>query len=91
MTRSTVTDVARNFAAYVNRVAFQGERFTLTRSGRAVAELAPVPMGKRLGELPELLASLPRLKPGEAEALQADLEEARASMAASEVRSPWES
>ena len=91
MTRSTVTDVARNFAAYLNRVAFHRERFTLTRNGRAVAELAPVPMGKRLGELPELLASLPRLDPSDAEAFQADLDEARSSLAASEVRSPWES
>lgn len=86
----TVTEVARNFADYINRVAFRGERFTLTRSGRPVAELAPVPRGRRLAELPEILASLPSLGPDEAEALEADLARARESLRELEVRDPWE-
>lgn len=86
---ATVTDVIRNFADYINRVAYRGERFVLIRGGRPVAELGPVPVGTRLGELPELLASLPRLKPSDAEAFSADLDAARAELLAGEVRDPW--
>jgi antitoxin (DNA-binding transcriptional repressor) of toxin-antitoxin stability system len=91
--RSTpsVTDVARNFAEYINRVAFRGERFVLMRGKRAVAELRPVPSGKRLRELPELLASLPRLSEGEAADLSADLDHARADLSRAPVRDPWAS
>jgi antitoxin (DNA-binding transcriptional repressor) of toxin-antitoxin stability system len=89
--KPTVTEVARNFAAYVNRVAFHQDRFTLTRGGRPVAELTPVPMGKRLDELPRLLASLPRLGAEEAGALEADLAEARRSLGEIEARDPWAS
>lgn len=87
----TVTEVARNFADYINRVAFRGERFVLTRGGRPVAELAPVPMGKRLAELPAVLASLPHLGSVEAEALDADLARARESLQEVEVGDPWAS
>ena len=45
--------------------------------GEPVAELRPVPSGRRLGELPELLASLPRLSPDDASALGEDIEAAR--------------
>jgi len=87
----TVTDVARNFAEYVNRVAYRGESFVLTRGSRPVAELRPVPSGGRLSELPALIASLPRLTPEEAEAFERDLEEARAELRAVPQRDPWES
>ena len=73
----TVTEAARNFAAYINRVAFGGERFVLTRGRRAVAELRPVPAGMKLSELADLLETLPRLGAGDAEAFSADLAEAR--------------
>lgn len=91
--RSTpsVTDVARNFAEYINRVAFRGERFVLTRGKRAVAELRPVPSGKRLRELPELLASLPRLSEAEAADLAADLDDARRDLTQAPPRDPWAS
>ncbi len=89
--KPTVTEVARNFADYVNRVAFRGERFVLTRGGRPVAELAPVPMGRHLEELSALLASLPPLGAEEAAALSADLTRARDSLRSAEVRDPWTS
>jgi antitoxin (DNA-binding transcriptional repressor) of toxin-antitoxin stability system len=91
--RSTpsVTDVARNFAEYINRVAFRGERFVLMRGKRAVAELRPVPSGKSLRELPELLASLPRLSEAEAADLGADLDHARADLSHVPARDPWAS
>ena len=88
---ATVTDVARHFAAYINRVALRGERFILTRGKKPVAELRPVPVGKRLGELPALLASLPRLSEDEAAAWRSEMESARAQVAEQPPRDPWES
>lgn len=87
----SVTEVARNFAEYINRVAFRGERFTLMRGSKPVAELRPVPAGKRLGELPALLASLPRLSPEDASALTEDLEATRADLREQPLRDPWAS
>lgn len=87
----TVTEVARHFAEYINRVAYRGERFVLMRGKRPVAELRPVPSGKRLGELPELLASLPPLSREDLEGLAADLEQAREELARSPMRDPWAS
>jgi len=67
------TEVARNFAEYVDRAAFHGERFVLMRGSRAVAELRPVLAGMRLGDLPGLLASLPHLGSEDAAAFEEDL------------------
>ena len=50
-TRS-VTEVARLFAEYINQVVYRGERFVLMRGNKPVAELGPLPMGKRRAELP---------------------------------------
>jgi antitoxin (DNA-binding transcriptional repressor) of toxin-antitoxin stability system len=77
---ASVTEVARNFADYFDRVAFRGERFVLTRGGRAVAELRPVPVRERLGDLSALLDSLPRLGPNDAASFEADLAAARARL-----------
>lgn len=86
---ATVTEVLRNFSDYINRVVYRGERFVLVRGGRPVAELTPVPAGTRLGDLPDLLASLPRLTEEEARAFEGDLERARAELSEREVRDPW--
>jgi hypothetical protein len=89
MTIVTVTQVARNFAEYVNRVAYRHESFTLVRGKQLLAELRPVPAGSRLSELPGLLGVLPRLTPAEAEAFARDIELAYDELG--EVRDPWES
>lgn len=88
---ATVTEVVRNFAEYINRVAYRGERFVLIRGGKAVAELLPVPSGRRLGDLPELLESLPRLPAREAASFAEDLEGARREIEARPVEDRWES
>jgi antitoxin (DNA-binding transcriptional repressor) of toxin-antitoxin stability system len=62
----SVTEVARHFAEYINRVVYRGECFVLMRGNKPVAELRPLPVGKRLAELPALLASLPHLAEMEA-------------------------
>jgi antitoxin (DNA-binding transcriptional repressor) of toxin-antitoxin stability system len=89
-TRS-VTEIARHFADYINRVAYRGERFVLVRGSKPVAELGPLPAGRRLAELPGLLGSLPRLSETEAKEFTADLASAKATLDAVEVRDPWAS
>ena len=89
-TRS-VTEVARHFADYINRVVYRGERFVLMRGNKPVAELVPLPAGKRLAELPGLLGSLPKLSEAEAEEFASDLATARSMLSSTEVRDPWAS
>jgi antitoxin (DNA-binding transcriptional repressor) of toxin-antitoxin stability system len=69
MTTVTMIDVARHFAEYVDLVVSRGERFTLTRDGKPVAELGPVLTPVRLEDLSAFLASLPCLTPAAGEAL----------------------
>ena len=88
---ASVTDVARNFSDYLNRVSHRGEHFILTRGGKAVAELRPVPAGRKLSELPAILASLPRLGEEDAAAFGADIDAAREELAQAPDRDPWES
>jgi len=90
MTNVSITHLARNLADLINRVAYRGERFTVVRGNRAVAELIPAPRGRRLGDLPRMLADLPGLDAAEAGALGADLETARRALGTPE-RDPWAS
>jgi antitoxin (DNA-binding transcriptional repressor) of toxin-antitoxin stability system len=87
----SVTEVARHFAEYINRVAYRGESFVLMRGNKPIAELRPLPTGKRLAELPALLASLPHLSETEATQFAADLTTAREVLTRAEVHDPWRS
>jgi antitoxin (DNA-binding transcriptional repressor) of toxin-antitoxin stability system len=87
----SVTQMARNFAEYLNRVAYRGERFVLVRGGMPIAELGPIPSGRSLGELRDILESIPRLDPEDAVAFSEDLAAARTSLAEQEIREPWPS
>jgi antitoxin (DNA-binding transcriptional repressor) of toxin-antitoxin stability system len=89
MSNVTVTQVARNFAEYVNRVAYRRESFTLVRGKKPIAELRPLPAGARLSELAGLVASLPRLSAAEGGEFAADLEASRDELG--EVRDAWQS
>jgi antitoxin (DNA-binding transcriptional repressor) of toxin-antitoxin stability system len=91
MSDVTVTQVARHFADYVNRVAYRRESFTLVRGNKPLAELRPLPVGKRLSELPALFASLPHLTPEEAADFADDLAVAQGELARTEVRDAWQS
>lgn len=86
----SITHLARNLADVVNRVAYRGERFTVVRGGRPVVELVPPAQGRRLGDLPAILAQLPSLGEEEAERMSADLDKARAGLGSAE-RDPWAS
>jgi antitoxin (DNA-binding transcriptional repressor) of toxin-antitoxin stability system len=81
----TATEVARRWAEVLNRVAYRRESFVVVRGNRPVAELRPVPMATHLVDLPNLMASLPRLNAEEAEAFAADLDLARAEHAHSQL------
>jgi len=87
--RRTVTEVARHFSDYINRVVFRRERFVLLRGNRPVAELRPVPTGVPLADLPALFAGFPQLEPGDAGAFEADLEAGRAALDALPIRDAW--
>ncbi|MEX0891587.1 MAG: hypothetical protein WEB88_05395 [Gemmatimonadota bacterium] len=88
---ANVTDLIRNFSAYVNRVVYRREHFVIVRGGKPVAELSPVPTATRLGDLPALLGSLPRLDQTEASSLAEDLASARTELEAREPEDRWES
>jgi len=87
----TVTEMARHFAEYLNRVVYRGECFVLVRGNKPIAELRPLPAGKRLAELPALFASLPHLSATEAAQLADDLTVAQELLARVEVQNPWPS
>ena len=91
MSKVTVTEVARHFADYLNRVAYRRESFTLVRGNRPLAELRPLPVGRRLSELSSLLASLPHLSEAEASAFADDLDDARDDLARSDLGDAWPS
>ena len=91
MTDVSVTQVARHFADYLNRVAYRRESFTLVRGNKPLAELRPLPVGKRLSELPAMFASLPHLSVGEAADFAEDLATAQGELAQAEVRDAWQS
>lgn len=87
----SVTEVVRNFAEYVNRVAYRRESFVLMRGSRAVASLTPVPQGRPLRELPVIMEMLPRLDPDDAADFERDLTRAAAELDAQGVDDHWES
>ena len=88
-TELTVTEAVRNFSEYINRVVYRHERFVLRKGRRAVAELRPIPSGRRLGDLPAILRTLPRLSPAEAAAFGEEIESARASFPEDSPDDPW--
>lgn len=73
----SITDAARNFSDFINRVAYRQESFFLVRGKRPVAELRPVAAGRRLAEAGSLLAGLPALPGPEVRALLRDVERVR--------------
>jgi hypothetical protein len=88
--RRTVTEVARNFSDYINRVLFRRERFVLLRGNRPVAELRPVNVGVPLADLPALFASFPHLDPNDAAEFEKDLETGRAELDTLPINDPWQ-
>lgn len=86
-----VAEAVRHFPDYINRAAYRHESFVLCKGKKPVAELRPLPGGRRLGDLPAILRSLPHLSKKDAVAFAKDVEAARSVLATSELRDPWES
>ena len=87
----SVTEFVRNFADLINGVAYRGDRLRLLRGRRVLAEVHPAPTGRRLGDLPAILESLPHLTPADAASFEADLERARTELSQRPPEDRWES
>lgn len=85
----TEDELARDLPAYITEVVDHGEHVFLKRGTRVVAELCPVSRVRKMEELPDILAALPRLTPEEAEDFEKDIEEARESLNQERARDPW--
>ncbi len=86
-TAITVTEAARHFADYVNRVHTRNESFVLLKKGKPVASL--IPQTEKICTGKDLAKALERveLTPKEARAWQKDLAHARKALKSS--RSKW--
>ena len=87
----TVTEIVRHFSDYINRVVYRHEAFVLRKGRKPVAELRPMPFGRRLGDLPEILRSLPHLPESDRKVFAADVEKARRGLTAQPLKDSWES
>jgi antitoxin (DNA-binding transcriptional repressor) of toxin-antitoxin stability system len=75
----TATEAVRTFSDLLNTIRFKGSRYTIIRGGKPVAVLGPAassPHEKTLGELKDLLKTIPRLGE-EAASFEKDVQEAR--------------
>jgi antitoxin (DNA-binding transcriptional repressor) of toxin-antitoxin stability system len=86
----TVTEMARSFADYINRVAYRKESFVLTRGNKPIAELRPIKRGITGQELIEIFKDGPHLHPDDIEQFAKDVEEAREELNRIGIRDPWE-
>jgi len=90
MNEITVTELARQLSDFVNRVTWRGEEFIITRGGKPVAALSPVPSSVRVGDLGKVLAALPSLADGDLD----DFEQASTQahqVHSDELVDPWQS
>lgn len=73
----SATEAVRKFSEILNSIRYRGDCYTIVRGGKPVASICPVeaPLKERsLGELKDLLRSVPRLG-AEAERFEQDLKD----------------
>jgi prevent-host-death family protein len=89
MEEVNVTQAARNLSELLNRVAYQGASFELTRGGKRIARLVPSgpPKELKVADLNTLFTRLPRLDEDDIKALEQDIVESDAALAPD--RDPW--
>lgn len=87
----TVTEAVRHFSDYISRVSYRNESFILKKGNKSVAELRPVPVGRRLGDLPGILQAVPHLSDNDARAFASDIDSARTALSGELLRDPWAS
>jgi prevent-host-death family protein len=86
------TEAVRAFSEILNSVKYHHESYTITRGGKPAAALVPIdsaPGQKTLGELPELLKSMPKLG-DDVDCFMNDIEEAVRQQPAPPEKSIWE-
>jgi prevent-host-death family protein len=91
-TEITVTEASRNFGEIIDRAHYRGERFILTKGGKAVVEMTPLRRHSMVtaADLRRTLKGIRHLNKEEAEAFARDLDEARRSIP-EPGGDPWES
>ena len=77
MKTMTVSDAARNFSEFVNRVHSGGEGALLVKGGKPMVKVLPARRAKLGRELAAVWPKLPHLSSAEATAFGDDLAEAR--------------
>jgi len=89
MEQVNVTQAARQLSDLLNRVAYQGASFELTRGGRRIARLVPAGPPKRVkvSELNDIFARVPKLG-DDADAFERDIADAQSAIVPD--RDPWE-
>ncbi len=87
----TVTEAVRHFSEYVSRVTYRHESFVLRKGNKSVAELRPLPSGRRLGDLPSILRSVPHLPIDDVTSFAEDIDMARTRLDSDKLRDPWAS
>jgi prevent-host-death family protein len=89
MEQVNVTQAARQLSDLLNRVAYQGASFELTRGGRRIARLVPAgpPKRVRVSELNDIFAHIPKLG-DDADAFERDIADAQSAIVPD--RDPWE-
>jgi prevent-host-death family protein len=89
-TRITVTDAARKLPDVVDRVANKGEQFLLIKGKKPVARIMPIVTSKKLRELPDIVARLPKMSGEDLSAFEQDVIKARQLEQMEGLRNPWE-
>ncbi|MBK5969831.1 MULTISPECIES: type II toxin-antitoxin system Phd/YefM family antitoxin [Thiorhodovibrio] len=89
MEQVKVTQAARQLSDMLNRVAYQGASFELTRGGRRIARLVPAgpPQRVKVSELNDIFAQIPKLG-DDADAFERDIADAQSAIVPD--RDPWE-
>ena len=88
MKSMTVSDAARNFSAFVNRVHSGDESALLVKGGKPMVKVIPARRAKLGRELADVWPKLPHLSLAEATAFGADITEARRKLPP--VSSKWD-
>lgn len=89
MEQVSVTQAARGLSDLLNRAAYQGASFELTRGGRRIARLVPAGPSEtvKVSELNAIFARLPKLD-DDADAFERDIADAQSVLVPD--RDPWD-
>lgn len=84
----TVTEAARNFSDFVNRIHYRGESALLVKGGRPMVKVTPARQARTGADLAKRWSELPHLSHVEAEAFGRDIEAAQANLPS--LKSKWD-